>query len=98
MRPRISPITVVGVLVIAGLSVGWWRSFRQHQQRTAKQALLIQEWLEPIKVEDATQVYYRKLPLRYVGCNQWRIYLPPGRRYLRSITWIRVNSRPPPMV
>lgn len=82
MRPRISPITVVGVLVIAGLSFGWWRSFRQHQQRIARQELLIKEWLEPIDIKDATQVYYRKLPPRYVGCNQWRIYLPPGRRYL----------------
>jgi hypothetical protein len=81
MRLRYSPVTLVGMVVIIVLAIGWWRSVREHQQLIARHERLMKEWIEPLALTDATQVHFRKLPPRNVGFNQWKIYLPPGRKY-----------------
>lgn len=90
MRLRFSPVSVVGVLAILGVSYGWWNSIRRHQEFLARNQDVLKEWLEPLDVEDPSQVAYRLLPPRNVGFHQWRIYLPPGRRY--EIRCATVNS------
>jgi hypothetical protein len=81
MRLRVSLVNIVGVLIIAGLSFGWWRSIRQHQELMAHNQGVLKDWVEPLAVKDPTQWSFRRLPPRNVGFNQWRIYLPPGRQY-----------------
>jgi hypothetical protein len=81
MRLRFAPVNVFGCIAIAGVSLGWWKSMREHQTIVARHAQSLKEWIEPLEIKDATSVHFRRLPRRNVGFAQWRIYLPPGRSY-----------------
>lgn len=81
MRLRFSPVHVFGCIAIAGVSLGWWKSMREHRAIVARHEQTLKDWIEPLEIQDATRVHFRRLPRRNVGFDQWRIYLPPGRSY-----------------
>jgi hypothetical protein len=81
MRIQFSLKSVFGFILFAGLSLGWWAASRRHDFIEQQHQHLLKEWVQPLEVIDSNYIYFRELPIRYVGLERWKVFIPQGKNY-----------------
>jgi hypothetical protein len=81
MKIQASLKSLIGLLIIISISLGWWISTRHNERLRSRQELLFKDWVQPLEVRDTRYMHCRALPQRNPSLNRWKVYLPHGRSY-----------------
>ncbi len=81
LRPRFSIQGLLVVILVLGLSLGWYLSMRRERKMALQIESLRKSWLVDIPIKDPTKPHFRKLADKTIGGNQWRVYVPSDREY-----------------
>jgi hypothetical protein len=81
MRIRFSLKSIIGIMTILGLALGWWNSNRSYAKMGQRYTLLFMDWVQPLEVKEPDLIYHRKLKMNEASLHHWKVYLPQGKRY-----------------
>jgi hypothetical protein len=81
MRIQYSIKSFFGMVLLAGLSLGWWTSSQRFEAIQRRNQLLLSDWVQPLEVKNPANIHYRLLSYRSGNSETWRIYLPHGKKY-----------------
>ena len=93
MRIQYSIKSFFGMVLLAGLSLGWWTSSQRFELIQLRHQLLLYDWVEPLEVKNSSIIHYRLLSFRSGNSKIWRVYVPDWKKYeLQCIYFLPSDS------